>query len=371
MPENDDFEEALNMIRQDYLSRMPEQIKSLEKFLEACKANKVTGKILENIRGDVHKLKGSGTTYGYPEISEAGLLLQEEIDVNQNNNIDLLIKYTKTLIKACKDAKNIKTEAKQKTLKKLTQPNKNKPLLLAADDDDTLIAIIKKLFENDAEIITASDGKAAFKLLQERKPDLAILDDIMPKMTGLKLMDKLEGTDILKHTQIIMLTGSIGSRNIMRAVTQGATDYIVKPFDPIDLAKKVRALLSQQSKKVMIIDDDVAIRDLLEHKFRSKGFKVLLAEDGIEGLEIAELKKPDLIILDRMMPGLNGSAVLQKLKANEATKHIPILFLTAKHMEKDIVEGFELGAADYITKPFITEEVVARSIRLIESNKND
>jgi DNA-binding response OmpR family regulator len=116
---------------------------------------------------------------------------------------------------------------------------------------------------------------------------------------------------------------------------------------------------------VLIADDDAAIRDLLAYKFRLAGLRVLTAADGEDALKQAMMHRPDLAILDRMMPGLDGVAVFQQLRASEATRGIPVIFLTAMRQERDILEGFRLGVADYVIKPFLPEEVLARGLRLL------
>ena len=89
-------------------------------------------------------------------------------------------------------------------------------------------------------------------------------------------------------------------------------------------------------------------------------YKIILAKSGNDALKSVENNLPDLILLDIMMPGMNGYEVCEKLKADNQTKNIPIMFLTAKTEAKDIIKGFNTGAVDYVTKPFIKEELLAR-----------
>ncbi len=117
----------------------------------------------------------------------------------------------------------------------------------------------------------------------------------------------------------------------------------------------------------MVAEDDPGSIKLLDFRLKSLGHEVIFAVDGGKALEIATKEKPDLVLLDVMMPVMNGFQVLRKLKSQEETKNIPVIMLTSKVQEKDIVVGLESGAADYITKPFSFAELVARVNRTLAS----
>lgn len=110
--------------------------------------------------------------------------------------------------------------------------------------------------------------------------------------------------------------------------------------------------------KVLVVDDDDAIRDLLQIQLKRNGYEVMEAEDGEKALDKAA--DSDFILLDIMLPKLDGYEVCRRLKENEATKRIPIIMLTAKTEEIDTVLGLELGADDYLAKPFSMWELLAR-----------
>ena len=114
------------------------------------------------------------------------------------------------------------------------------------------------------------------------------------------------------------------------------------------------------SKKVLVADDESDVLNLVCNNLKSAGFTPLQAEDGPTALEQAKAQMPALIVLDLMLPGMSGLEVCKALKAEPATKNIPILMLTAKAEEVDRILGFELGADDYMTKPFSPRELVLR-----------
>jgi two-component system phosphate regulon response regulator PhoB len=103
---------------------------------------------------------------------------------------------------------------------------------------------------------------------------------------------------------------------------------------------------------VLVVEDEPHIRKVLEYNLKLDGFGVYLAEDGAAGLSMAHEKHPDVILLDWLMPRLNGLNVLALLKSSNDTKYIPVFMLTAKGMLSDVTEALEKGADDYITKPF-------------------
>jgi two-component system phosphate regulon response regulator PhoB len=116
---------------------------------------------------------------------------------------------------------------------------------------------------------------------------------------------------------------------------------------------------------ILVVDDEEDIRELLELNLVREGYNVLSCETGEGALEIAGSKLPNLIILDLMLPGIDGLEVCKKLKNTLKTENIPIVMLTAKGEEADIVTGLELGADDYITKPFSGKVLIARVRRIL------
>lgn len=112
--------------------------------------------------------------------------------------------------------------------------------------------------------------------------------------------------------------------------------------------------------KILIVDDEADILTLLEYNLDKAGFEVISAQDGPEALDLAKKEKPRLIILDIMLPSMEGTEVCKIIKKDEATSHIPVIMLTAKGEEIDRIVGLELGAEDYITKPFSPRELILR-----------
>jgi len=119
-------------------------------------------------------------------------------------------------------------------------------------------------------------------------------------------------------------------------------------------------------QKLLVVDDEKDILTLLEYNLEKAGFKVISAQDGPEAIDVAKKEKPDLIILDIMLPSMEGTEVCRILKREEATSRVPIIMLTAKGEEVDKIVGFELGADDYITKPFSPRELILRVMAVLK-----
>lgn len=125
------------------------------------------------------------------------------------------------------------------------------------------------------------------------------------------------------------------------------------------------------ANRILIADDDPFLRELLTHKLSAAGYVVVAARHGGEALDLCQYPLPDLVVLDAMMPVADGFEVLRRLKADPATRTVPVIMLTALRREEDVVGALQLGAADYLVKPFIPDELVARIGRLLPSGDED
>ena len=119
-------------------------------------------------------------------------------------------------------------------------------------------------------------------------------------------------------------------------------------------------------KKILIVDDEPNIVMALEYTFKKNNFEVFIARDGQEALDILENQLPDIIILDVMMPMVDGFATLEQIKKDKRLKHCKVIFLSAKNKEKDIEKGLSLGANLYVVKPFSIKKLVEQVNELIQ-----
>lgn len=115
-----------------------------------------------------------------------------------------------------------------------------------------------------------------------------------------------------------------------------------------------------KKKSILVVEDDEDIQQLVSYNLVKAGFDVECAETGEEGIRKIEAEVPDLVLLDLMLPGIDGSEICRQLRLNEEYRELPVIMLTAKGEDADVVAGFDLGADDYITKPFSPEVLISR-----------
>ncbi|GBC98139.1 Alkaline phosphatase synthesis transcriptional regulatory protein PhoP [bacterium HR17] len=126
-----------------------------------------------------------------------------------------------------------------------------------------------------------------------------------------------------------------------------------------------------QKKRVLVVDDERHIVRLVQVNLERQGYEVLTAYDGVECLEKAKAEKPDLIVLDVMMPRMDGFEALQRLKSDPETNHIPVIMLTARAQDRDVLQGYTYGADLYLTKPFSPLELISLVKRVFESQEEE
>ena len=123
------------------------------------------------------------------------------------------------------------------------------------------------------------------------------------------------------------------------------------------------------AKKIVLAEDEPQIARLIEFKLKKEGYEVTWKENGEEALEAIKAEKPDLVLLDVMMPVMDGYEVLRQIKEDENLKSIPVIMLTARAQERDVVKGIDLGAQDYITKPFHPAELLVQVKRILAKSR--
>jgi diguanylate cyclase (GGDEF)-like protein len=205
------------------------------------------------------------------------------------------------------------------------------------------------------------------------KPDLILLDVEMPEMTGFEAIAILKGHEAWKDIPVVFLTGIDDGNLLPRALELGAADVIHKPFGQTMLQDSVHNYLNDEKpvserNSVLIIDDqEMSITAL--SMILKKEYTIYTANNGLDGIKAAEKYLPDIILLDIVMSGMDGYAVIMELKKSGVTKNIPVIFITSLNYEGDEERGLSLGAVDYITKPFsqaIVKLRLANQIKMLE-----
>ena len=273
-----------------------------------------------------------------------------------------------------------KTKVQHFTLLYLCQHNNmtNKKILIIEDEITLLEAIERKLKIEGFQTITAMDGKEGMRKIETEKPDLILLDIMMPVMDGFEVLEEMKRKEYLPKIPVIIISNSGQPVEIEKALSLGVRDYLVKAeFSPDEVLNKVNNIIKKDSgakeknngekhsKKILVVEDDQLLLDLCCKKLQKEGFDVDIAIDGNTALEKIISNKPDLILLDLVLPGIDGFEILKKIRedSDDKIKKIPVIILSNLGQESDIEKGKKLGATDYLIKASVTMEEIVKKVK--------
>lgn len=226
--------------------------------------------------------------------------------------------------------------------------------ILVVDDDKDLTTIISGHLEKKGyEITIANSGMDAIKKAIDLQPQLILLDLLMPQVDGYFVAKLLKQNPRTKDIPIVIVSAVFEQEKCFRL---GIADYITKPFDSAVLYEAVGRIEKQVKgeklkRKVLVVDDDPDIITVLTLSLTERNYIVLNAYDGIQAIALAKKEKPDLIILDLMLPSVDGFSVIKALKGDPEVADIPIIVVTGRTIE-DREKAIQLGAREYLIKPF-------------------
>jgi CheY-like chemotaxis protein/two-component sensor histidine kinase len=225
---------------------------------------------------------------------------------------------------------------KQETSELITETSSEdtKYKVLVIDDDDNAQDMMKKFLEKqDFSILQAKSGEDGLNLAAEHLPDVITLDVMMPEMDGWEVLAALQANETTKNIPVIMLTMA-NEPDI--GYSLGATDYLTKPVNWNELSSVLmRHQIASDSQAILIVEDDETTRDMLRKSLETNEFKVRTAVNGKEALEKVKQFKPGLILLDLMMPEMDGFEFAEKLRENKEWLDIPVVVITAKDLTKE------------------------------------
>jgi len=206
------------------------------------------------------------------------------------------------------------------------------PIVLVIDDDETVRDLMTRyLFDEGYNVAVAADGEEGLRRIRELKPAAVLLDILMPAVDGWTVLETCKSDPKLADIPMIVLTIS-GNRK--RAYELGAADFLVKPVD----RKRLRDVLNRHRgvhSRVLLVDDDKGTRKVMKNLVAREGFLVMEANDGREALDQIEKAVPDLILLDVMMPEMDGFEFLEQLRSKSEWRSIPLVVVTAKDLSDD------------------------------------
>jgi CheY-like chemotaxis protein len=206
--------------------------------------------------------------------------------------------------------------------------------ILVIDDEPEVRDLMKRFLGKEGfRVETASGGKDGLRLARELRPHAITLDVMMPKMDGWSVLSALKADSELADIPVIMFT-VVDDKN--RGYSLGASDYLTKPIDRDRLLRVLNQYTKALSnRQVLLVEDDANTRDLLRRMLEKEGLSVIEAENGRVALERIAEQEPALILLDLMMPEMDGFELVAELRKHEAWRSIPIIVLTAKNITSE------------------------------------
>jgi PAS domain S-box-containing protein len=231
-----------------------------------------------------------------------------------------------------------------------TTPEVDGPLVLVIDDDQSTYAMLSStLSERGFRVEWARSGDAGLDAARQQRPQVIVLNINMPAKQGWSVLALLKEDADTAPIPVVMVT-SLEDPELGMAL--GATDYLVKPIHPTLLVRTVRRWLtpSNDNFTVLVVDDDDSMREIVERTLHGAGYQVATAANGNEGLEAVEARSPGLIVLDLMMPEMDGFEFLRRLKENPRHHHTPVVVATAKDLTEQEQRVLEESCTRVIQK---------------------
>ena len=228
--------------------------------------------------------------------------------------------------------------------------------IMVVDDDLNIRLVLKYRLEKEGyHVLLAEDGEDALERVRAENPDLIILDLTMPRMDGFGFLEEIRGNGRTSSLPVIVLTAYGYESNRVRSLELDAVEFVTKPFSPRQLVSEVWKVLDTEKKRVLIIDDEAPVRDLLAGLLEAEGCLVDMAEDGPGGVEKALAGDYDLIFMDGRIPGCQADEATRRIIAEKLEQRIVIT--TAGPGDESAHRALESGALACVSKPFEIEDV--------------
>ncbi len=261
------------------------------------------------------------------------------------------------------------------------------PHSIAIIEDENILreVLVQKFTSEGFTVHAAADGAAGLSLIREKHPDIVLLDIVMPILNGYDVLTALQA-DKQAMPPVIIISNSGQGVEVDKAASLGARDFVIKAkITPEEVVTKVRALLrlpvaqatepstphavaapvvDANGVRILLVEDDQFLRELMTTKLKREGFDVHVAVDGREGLQMIQTVKPDIVLLDVILPGLDGFNVLQQVRASgdQIVSQVPIVLLSNLGQDSDVQKGKALGANDYLIKSNLTIDEIIKKI---------
>lgn len=239
------------------------------------------------------------------------------------------------------------------------------PLILAIDDDPDVVYMLQEdLGDAGYQVIGAMSGEEGMQKALELRPVAITLDIMMPQKDGWQVLHELKTNPQTRDIPVIML--SIVDKKAL-GYQLGAADYLVKPLDGQEVLQALHRLSDanggKHPQKLLVVDDDPNVSDMARQLLEGEDIEITSAADGLEALEMIAQNKPDAILLDLMMPRLDGFGVIERLNENPDLADIPVIVLTAKTLTVVELELLQDSAAQIILKQGLEGDTLIDEVR--------
>jgi len=255
----------------------------------------------------------------------------------------------------------------------------NDKTILVIEDNELNLKLVKALLQRGSfRVLEAANAEVGLDLARNNRPDLILMDIQLPGMDGLTATRIIKNDPLLNKIPVAAMTSYAMESDLEKAKEAGCDGYIIKPIDTRNFLDTARQFLQggpplslrnfgiqPYQKKILIVDDEPLNVKLLQAHLLQNKYEVLHAHSGLEALEKTVQESPDLILLDVMMPGMDGYEVIRKLKNDPQSQDIPVILITALGGLDDRLKGLEAGADEFLNKPVQKAELLARIRSLI------
>ena len=233
-------------------------------------------------------------------------------------------------------------------------------VLVIDDDKDALELIRRWLTQMGMTSMVTDSPDMGLALARQHKPDMILLDALLPNRSGYDLLTELRADEQIKDIPTVLITVDDDRR---RAISVGASDYIRKPLSKDQLRSVVELYCGTVDGEILVIDDDDAAADLIKRSVEEAGFRTRRAANGQQGLAMADDQRPSAIVLDLAMPGLDGFGVLDQLKRHDTLHDVPLIVLSSKEITLDQHRQLAAAGQRFFTKAASTPRQIAQCLK--------
>jgi len=359
---------------QFYIGYLQEAVAIFESAIERLKQCEYSHCEIADAVDMAHRIKGNAAMYGYPELGlKAGKLeallrgLRPEND--HANSLLQIISLIDAINRICHGDDKSEPVRLQPTLaindvdcavSQSPASASGRKSILVAYQDVWICEFLSSLLEPEFSVISCNTKEALFHTILNGPADLLILENNLCGESGIGLLKRLKGTKETKGLPVFLAFDNDPPEVIAEAIGQGVAGFAEDKLEILEIVNSARALVNKSVDRVLVVDDDPVVQQLLSQALKSAGLNVDTAKDGLDALNYLSKNTPDIVLLDRFMPRLEGGTVLYEIQNKINLKSIPVLILTSMVNQGEAKSWFERGAADFIPKPFDPEEVVMR-----------